>query len=150
MSRRLKRFAALIAAGVASAALPMVAYGGTAIESPQNGTAVHWYWGDNNGEGADYTHQNNIDSAESFKFRAGIANINSNGTVKVGGGKSSDQSFGNWVGANGYAATLNINGGTFWSYVVGGGPYGLLRVGVSNGSNDSTVNLNSGVLKVAA
>ncbi len=145
---KLARILTAVFAFAMCAALPMVAYGGAAIESPSSGTAVYWYWGDNNGEDASYTHQNNINSAESFLFRAGVANINSNGTVKVGGGKSSNSTSGNWVGANGYAATLNINGGTFWSYVVGGGPYGLLRVGVNGGSNDSTVNLNSGVLKV--
>ena len=137
-----------VAAVAASATLPMAAHGGAAIESPSNGTAVYWYWGDNNGEGASYTHKADINSAESFMFRAGVANINSNGTVKVGGGKATNATYGNWVGANGYVATLNINGGTFWSYVVGGGPYGLLRVGVNGGANDSTVNLNSGVLKV--
>ena len=122
--------------------------GGTAIET-SNSTPSYWYWGDNNGEDAAYTHQNALTSPESFKFRSGIANINVNGSVKVGGGFASETGYGNWIGANGNAATLNVNGGTFWSYAAeSGNPKGVLRVGVNGGVNDATINLNSGVLRV--
>ncbi len=141
--KTLNYLSAVIFALALAAALPSFA---SNVFNVANSSTVTYTFGSPVGDGE--TKHANIDSPETFAFRSGTVNINAGGSVKVGGGKSSNYTYGNWIGANGNAATLNINGGTFWSYGSSQtAPYGLLRIGVNGGANESTVNLNSGTLK---
>ena len=115
-----------------------------------NGSTVTYTFGSPVGDGE--TAYANIDSPETFAFRSGTVNVKTGGSIKTGGGNSSNYSYGNWLGSGSNTATLNINGGTFWSYAATSdgthSPYGRLRIGVNSGENDSVLNLISGTLKV--
>ena len=90
-----------------------------------------------------------------FAFRAGTVNVKEGGYIHLGPvtGSGTEPNYGNWVGANGDSATLNICGGTFWadkgSSSADGA--GLVRLGVNNIANGRTgtgrINLSSGLLR---
>ena len=87
-----------------------------------------------------------------FAFRAGTVNVKEGGYIHLGP-DSANPTYGNWVGANGDSATLNICGGTFWadkgSSSADGA--GIVRLGVNNIANGRTgtgrINLSSGLLR---
>ena len=52
-----------------------------------------------------------------FAFRTGNVNVREGGYVRMAGYENGNgqENWGNWLGANGGSATLNINGGVFWA-----------------------------------
>lgn len=87
-----------------------------------------------------------------FAFRSGTVNVKTGGYIHLGP-DSDNPAWGNWVGAGGNSATLNICGGTFWadkgdSSASGAG---LVRLGVNNidggKTGVATINLSSGLLR---
>ena len=109
------------------------------------------------------TAKDNVDNSGRFAFRAGTVNVKEGGIVRIAGyddGTSKNReprAYGNWVGANGYSATLNVCGGTFWVYTNGVDTstysgVGRLRIGVNNTAGGRTgvarLNLMSGILRV--
>ena len=112
------------------------------------------------------TAKDNIGSAAAyadgrFAFRSGTVNVKEGGYVRMTGYEAgnSQQKYGNWLGANGDSATLNINGGVFWACI---GPAnantstqsgrGRVRIGVNDASGGRTgvarLNLVSGELRI--
>ena len=93
---------------------------------------------------------------ERFAFRAGTVNVKTGGYIHLG--PASDiPNYGNWVGANGDYATLNICGGTFWADAGSSSAdgAGLVRLGVNDINTSytggrigiATINLSSGLLR---
>ena len=130
------------------------ALAGTAFETQNGDTAVYTFGSPvgSGEEGWGNIGETTVNSNR-FAFRSGTVNVKSGGYVRVNGYDNQDSDrgkFGNWVGAGGNVATLNIDGGTFWIDIGGAGYIGegLLRIGVNGGANDATVNLNSGVFRV--
>ncbi len=96
-----------------------------------------------------------------FAFRTGTVNVRDGGYIRMTGYEagSDQQKWGNWLGANGGSATLNINGGVFWACI---GPAnantstqsgrGRLHIGVNDAAGGSTgvarLNLISGELRI--
>lgn len=102
--------------------------------------------------------RNNLGSESSatsgiFGFRSGTVNVKEGGYIHLGPDSASPL-WGDWVGANGNSATLNVCGGTFWvdkgSSTADGA--GLLRLGVNDAQTGRTgiarINLSSGLLRV--
>ena len=127
----------------------------------QNGDTVVYTFGSPVESGE--TAHDNIDNSGRFAFRSGTVNVKEGGIVRIAGyddGTSKNReprAYANWVGANGYSATLNICGGTFWVYTNGvdASTYtgvGRLRIGVNNTAGGRTgvarLNLMSGVLRI--
>jgi len=125
---------------------------GTAFETPQGDTAVYTFGSPvGSGEVAKENIGETTVNSNRFAFRSGTVNVKADGYVRVNGYDTSERtSFANWVGANADAATLNIDGGTFWIDIGGASNTGagVLRVGVNGGNNDATVNLINGVFRV--
>lgn len=101
-----------------------------------------------------------------FAFRSGTVNIKEGGYVHMVGyeaipntGKDNQTHWGNWLGANGYSATLNIDGGVFWACngaanadTTAEPGRGRLRIGVNDTAGGRTgvarLNLISGTLRI--
>ena len=121
---------------------------GSPVESGETGKA-------NIGSAAAY-------EAGRFAFRSGTVNIKEGGYVHMVGyetGSDKRTSWGNWLGANGCSATLNIEGGVFWACngaasanTTSEPGRGRLRMGVNNTVNGRTgvarLNLSSGTLQI--
>ena len=89
-----------------------------------------------------------------FAFRAGTVNVKTGGYIRIGpvtvSGTEAD--YGNWIGAGGDSATLNICGGTFWADEGSSSRNGagLVRLGVNNISGRTgiaKITLSSGLLR---
>ncbi len=110
----------------------------------------------------------NIGSAEEyavgrFAFRSGTVNVKEGGYARMIGDDTNVQNdqvkWGNWLGANGCSATLNINGGVFWACngaananTTSEPGRGRLRIGVNDALAGRTgvarLNLISGELRI--
>lgn len=87
-----------------------------------------------------------------FAFRSGTVNVKTGGYIHLGP-DSDNPAWGNWVGAGGNSATLNICGGTFWADkgASSASGAGLVRLGVNDIAAGKTgvakINLISGLLQ---
>ncbi len=85
-----------------------------------------------------------VNSTERFIVYQGTVYINEGAYFKLGGNTSGSC---NYIGVDrAKPAVLNINGGTFWCAKSNGA--GCLGIGINNNGVGSTLNLNSGVLRV--
>ena len=153
MMKRLKMMpTAAVVASAAAIGLVQSASAGTAFETASGDTAVYTFGSPvESGEIAKANIGESSVNSNRFAFRSGTVNVKAGGYVRVNGyDTSGNASFANWVGAGADAATLNIDGGTFWIDIGGASNEGagVLRTGVNGGANDATINLNSGVLRV--
>ena len=127
-----------------SALFAWSAQGGAAFETQNDDTATYYF-----GDSGTGTKKNNIERSDSdttayrrFAFRSGTVDVNEGGLVKLDAYESANTTYGNWVGANGNAATLNINGGTA---IVRTLCLGTIK---SGNCGTATINLNGGELHI--